>query len=135
MIILHSILIFLSLSCFGETETAESMVPRGKVIEIFGRDYVVKTISGSKIVIEFKRDGFFQEATGKNLNQGDEFEPGDGLISLGSAAKRLQDIGEKVRGHWRLEEDKKLGWIYEFENAVLNAKSGHIIDKITKKEF
>jgi hypothetical protein len=129
------ILFFSSLACLGNIDIAQSMVPRGKVIEVFGRDFVVKTLSGSKIIIEFKRDGAFQEASGRNLNQGDEFEPGEGLMTLGSAAKQLQSFGEKVQGHWRLEEDKELGWIYEFQTAVLNAKTGFVIHKITKKEI
>lgn len=65
---------------WGSREIAVSMVPRGKMIEENGREFLVKTTSGTKVIVEFHRQGGLQEASGKNLNQGDDLEPGDGLI-------------------------------------------------------
>lgn len=120
--------IFISFNGFAATEDiALSMVPRGKIIDRIGKDYIVKTSAGTKIHVEFKRDGKLQEASGKNLNQGDELEPGDGLISLSSAAQNLTKNGVPPKGIWNLEEDKKLGWIYEIDKSVINAKTGEIL--------
>lgn len=108
-------------------ETATSMVPRGKLVENYGRDFIIKTTAGTKIGIEFTLGGKLQEASGKNLNQGDELEPGEGLISLSSAAHKLTEKGLKPQGYWTLEEDKSLGWIYELEESIVEAKSGKIL--------
>lgn len=110
-------------------ELAVSMVPRGKVVEHFGRDFIVKTKAGTKIGIEFTRMGKFEEARGLNLNKGDELEPGEGLISLSSAAHKLVTLGFKPEGLWNLDEDKELGWIYEFQTVIVNAKTGEVIKR------
>lgn len=120
---------FLSTGVFAATEMALSMVPRGKLVEAIGRDFVIKTPAGTKIGIEFTRDGRLEEAKGVNLNKGDELEPGDGLLSLGSVAHILQSAGFKPQGYWMLEKDKDMGWIYEFEGKIVNAKTGKIIKR------
>jgi hypothetical protein len=112
---------------YGAQEIALSMVPRGKLVDNFGRNFTVKTLAGTKINIEFKLDGKFDEARGLNLNKGDELEPGEGLISLSTAAQKLSQLGAKPQGYWHLEEDQKLGWVYEFEDKLVNARSGEII--------
>lgn len=116
---------------YAAPEIAASMVPRGKVIERYGREFVVKTTAGTKIDIEFAIDGKFQEAFGKNLNKGDELEPGEGLLSLSSAAFKLKEKGLIPEGHWTIEKDEKLGWVYEFKSAILDAKTGKIIQKLS----
>lgn len=121
---------FITLTCSsfsGTPETASSMVPRGKVIETIGRDYKVKTRAGTKIDIEFRRDGRLEEARGLNLNKGDELEPGEGLISLSTAAQKLHLLGNKVEGFWVLEQDEEMGWIYEFSEAIVSARDGRVI--------
>lgn len=111
-------------------DTAKSMVPHGKVVETLGRDYIVKTWAGTKIEIGFGRDGKLKLASGKNLNKGDELEPGDGLISLSSIAKNIQPQGLKTEGFWVLEHDQKMGWIYELNaEHIISAKTGKIIKK------
>jgi hypothetical protein len=109
---------------------ALSMVPRGRLVEQVGRDFVIKTGAGTKIGIEFKRNGRFEEAKGSNLNMGDELEPGDGLISLSSAAHALAAKGIRPQGHWHLDLDDSHGWVYEFENTLVNAKTGKIINGV-----
>ena len=113
----------------GSPEVALSMVPRGKVVDTIGRDYRVKTFAGTKIELEFKRNGILEEAKGMNLNKGDDLEPGYGLISLSSAAQILQSMGKKPQGVWLLENDEKMGWIYEFQGTIISAKDGSILNR------
>jgi hypothetical protein len=117
-------------------ELVKSMVPGGKVSTHIGSDFSVRTLAGTKVIIEFSRKGIFDEASGLNLGSGDIFEPGNGLISLGSAAQSVEKQGHKVKGKWRLENDHDLGWIYELENSpdretmeyVVDAKSAQLIN-------
>jgi hypothetical protein len=109
------------------SEEAQSMVPKGKLVEDNGREFLIKTAMGTKVVIEFHRNGSFQEASGKNLNQGDDLEPGDGLISLSSAAQKFQS--SSPRGYWTLEKDQILGWFYEFDLGIVDAKSGKLLER------
>ncbi len=122
-------LILLSLGADAASDIALSMVPRGRLIETIGRDFIIKTTAGTKIGIEFTRDGKFEEAKGGNLDKGDELEPGDGLMSLSSIAQLLQKAGIKPQGYWLLENDKKMGWIYEFQEITVNAVNGKILKK------
>ena len=119
--------IFSSQMVLGSPDIALTMVPKGKLSDTFGRDFKIKTASGTKVEIEFRRNGKLEEAKGHNLNRGDEFEPGDGLLSLATVAQKLTGQGIKPEGHWLLEEDAELGWIYEVGNTIINAKSGKII--------
>jgi hypothetical protein len=112
-------------------DLAISMVPRGKLENQTGRDFVIKTVAGTKIGIEFERNGKFEEANGNNLNKGDELEPGDGLISLSSAAQTLVTKGISPQGHWVLDKDDKLGWVYEFENTLVDARTGKVINELS----
>ena len=124
-----TLLIFLlwSFHSRGERAIALSMVPRGKIIEVNGRDFLIKTVNGTKLNIEFHRSGTFQEASGKNLNRGDDLEPGDGLISLSSAAREVKTASPQ--GFWTLEKDEILGWVYEFDLAVVDAKTGKLLER------
>ena len=119
--------LLLSVGAFGAMEVALSMVPRGKLVESIGRDFIIKTTAGTKIGIEFTRDGKLEEAAGVNLDKGDELEPGDGLLSLSSVARKLQETGMRPQGHWMLEQDKEMGWVYEFQGKIVSAKTGKII--------
>ncbi len=112
-----------------------SMVPRGKIVEKERRYYKIKTRSGTRISVELYRNGNLEEASGRNLNGGDDFEPGQGLISLSTAAKFAIIPGTQLNGRWILDEDKKLGWIYEFYGEqkgtdleiLVNARTGKMI--------
>jgi hypothetical protein len=128
-IYLALVMMVLPQEIWGVEKIALSMVPRGKLVDTIGRDYIIKTPAGTKIEIEFKRSGKFDEAKGQNLNKGDELEPGEGLISLSSAAQILNATGKKPEGHWRLEEDPDLGWIYELKMTIIHAKTGKIIQQ------
>jgi hypothetical protein len=121
-------------------KTALSMIPKGKLIARIAREYIIKTEAGTKIKLEFERNGKFEEASGLNLNRGDEFEPGMGLISLGTAARSLAGTGHDVKGDWNLEKDSTHGWVYEMAGEtegevifhLVNATSGQFIGSIAE---
>lgn len=127
--ILSFVILFVATNVFAGPEIVLSMVPKGKIVDVFRRDYTVKTVSGSKIILEFKRSGKLEEARGLNLNQGDHLEPGDGLISLSSAAQALAANGTKPRGAWSLDHDEKYGWVYEIDEKLIEAKTGKLISE------
>lgn len=123
------LILLLSFNLYASSEMAIQMIPNAKVYELQGRDIILKTLSGTKVRVEFQRNGELEEAKGMNLNRGDEFEPGDGLISLGTAAKHLGKRGISPEGNWRLSKDKEFGWIYEFGKNLVNAKSGDVLSQ------
>lgn len=138
MIYLTLVLALISFSWAYKADTdsiSTSMVPRGKIIEKEGRDFWIKTRAGTKVQIELYRNGNLEEASGKNLNRGDEFEPGQGLVSLATAAKAAVIPGTILKQRWKLDFDEKLGWVYEFEgehkgvdrDILVDAKRGEII--------
>lgn len=116
-------------------EIVKGMVPHGNISQKIGKDYFVKTKAGTKVTVEFDRAGNFDEASGLNLGKGDNFEPGNGLMALDSVAKSLVVKGLHPLGIWKLENDSKLGWIYELSglkneeniNYVVNARNSQII--------
>lgn len=109
-------------------ELVKSMVPKGEISQKIGKDFSVKTPAGTKVTVEFDRDGELDEASGLNLGKGDVFEPGDGLISLSSAAQVAQKQGHQIRGEWRLERDSKYGWVYELEGRRDEESMDYVID-------
>lgn len=111
--ILASLISLKTMASLNTESEALTMVPKGKIISNQLREYTLKTTSGTKIKLEFELSGKFQEASGINLNKGDEFEPGHGLLSLSTVAKKLVKRGRKVKGDWNLEKDPLYGWIYE----------------------
>jgi hypothetical protein len=112
-------------------ETVVTMVPGSKIDIKNWRDYVLKTHAGTKVKIEFDYLGEMKEASGANLNRGDIFEPGQGLISLSSAAHNLKKIGKTLKGDWVLEHDQKLGWIYEIQGELDGGPVDYAIDAKT----
>lgn len=125
------LIILLSSLAFADEGISLSMVPHGKLFETRGRTYILKSKGGSKIQIRYNLDGSFKDASGIDLNRGDELEPGDGLVSLSSVAKELGKAGDEPRGFWILERDAKLGWIYDIQGTVVNAKTGKIMTEIS----
>jgi len=123
--------LFLTSLCFAkiipESHVA-SMVPKGQVVRNFGREFSEKTEAGTRVMVELFRDGELDEASGLNLGKGDQFEPGQGLISLSTAARALEKTGHRDRGQWHLEKDPKLGWIYELEAMFSEEQSEYIVD-------
>jgi hypothetical protein len=132
---LFFIFLMISQTILAKPEVALTMVPKGKLAETIGRDFKVRTVSGTKIEIEFRRNGLLEEAKGQNLNRGDVFEPGDGLLSLATIAQKISQTGIKPDGQWLLEQDEDHGWIYEIGNTIIDAKSGKVIKSINEIGF
>jgi hypothetical protein len=129
-----SIFLTLIIQCFSSIAALEkiqssalSMVPKGEFMERGLREITVKTQAGTKIKIDFLRQGQFKKASGLNLNRGDEFEPGQGLLSLGSVAQSLALRGHQVRGEWNLEKDQQDEWLYELVEEAVGEKTYHFI--------
>lgn len=120
---------------FADEGVSLSMVPHGRLFETRGRTYILKSKGGSKIQIRYNLDGSFKDASGIDLNRGDELEPGDGLVSLSTVAKELGKGGDEPRGFWILEKDKNLGWIYDIQGTLVNAKTGKILSKISEADL
>jgi len=112
----------------GRDDICESMVPKGKLVEKDGREYKIKTRAGTRITVELYRNGKLEEASGKNLNRGDDFEPGQGLISLTTAAQAATIPGINLETRWSLDHDKKLGWIYEFNGEHKGVETDILVD-------
>lgn len=112
-------------------ELVKSMVPHGEVSKSFAKEFTVKTPAGTKITVEFDRAGKFDEASGLNLGKGDVFEPGDGLLTLGTVAKKLNEKGHFIVGEWRIEKDSKLGWIYELSGLQNEENINYVVDART----
>ncbi|HXH76144.1 MAG TPA: PepSY domain-containing protein [Bacteriovoracaceae bacterium] len=129
-------------SSFGAAPKVESkaltMVPKGRIVLINFREVTLKTESGTKVELEFERQGTLQEASGLNLNRGDEFEPGQGLMSLSSVAQKVTKAGHPIKGEWKLEKDDQYGWVYELAEDkddqkvyhIVNAKTGKLINSV-----
>ena len=109
-------------------EIVKSMVPHGEISRKIGKDYSVKTQTGTKMMVEFDREGNLDEASGLNLGAGDIFEPGNGLITLGSAAQIIKKRGKDVKGEWHLENDPRLGWIYGLHGMKEEDNVEYIVD-------
>jgi hypothetical protein len=125
------VLIFSPSDSWSSEQLALSMVPRGKIWESHPKEFIIKTPAGTKVGVEFKRDGSFEEASGHNLNKGDVFEPGMGLISLSTAAQKLSEAGGKISGYWSLSKDNEYDWIYEFEEEREDIKLLFIVKAAT----
>ncbi len=121
------VLTFTALISYASEDIARTMVPRGKVFESFGRHFVVRTKEGTNIHVRFDLQGKFCHAFGRELNRGDEFEPGNGLLSLGTIARKLKEKGLSPEGFWTIEKDRKRGWIYEISGKMINASTSEIL--------
>lgn len=131
---LYLIILFTGL-VFADEGISLSMVPHGKLFETRGRTFILKSKGGSKIQIRYNLDGSFKDASGIDLNRGDELEPGDGLVSLSTIAKELGRLGSEPRGFWILEKDIKLGWIYDIQGTLVDAKTGKIISRVSESDL
>lgn len=101
--------------CKATEELVRSMIPGGSIKQEMSTDFYVRTIAGTRVLVEFDHQGSLDEASGLNLGSGDIFEPGEGLLTLETTARKLTEKGHKVRGLWRLEKDTSSRWYYELQ--------------------
>lgn len=113
---------------------ALKLVPNGTVEMREGNEVKVKTAEGTRVEIEFNRDGTLDEASG-DMAKKDIFVPGNGLISLKDAVAALEKAGKTPSGDWSLDKDMMRDWEYEFEGVEngrefeyrINAKTGQLV--------
>lgn len=114
---------------------ALSYVPQGEVISKETDEIKIRSLKGGVIEIEFKQNGSLDEASGDDA-LGDQFVPGEGLLSLKEAVSYLVKNNKKPTGEWTLEKSFLKGWHYEIEgnengqavDYILDAKTGKILD-------
>ncbi|MFA5582911.1 MAG: hypothetical protein WDA09_01750 [Bacteriovoracaceae bacterium] len=100
----------------------------------------IKTKNNTYITIINNKNGQMEIAEGVNLNRGDIFDPGQGILPLSEIEKRMSLLGEKTYGKWRLIKYQEFGWVYQLNVAspdhalfhMVNAYSGQLIGSITK---
>lgn len=117
------------------TDQALKYVPGGSVLEERGEEVRIKTTSGSVVEVEFDRSGKLEEASGNSVEK-DNFVPGQDLLPLTDALKKITQEGKKPIGEWSLDQSLLRGWYFEmegYENGkkfeyIVDAKSGKLLD-------
>ncbi|HLT22328.1 MAG TPA: hypothetical protein VKZ84_02755 [Bacteriovoracaceae bacterium] len=100
----------------------------------------IKTKNNTYIRIFHNKKGQIEVAEGVNLNRGDIFVPGQGILPLSEIEKRMSLLGERTYGRWRLIKYQEFGWVYQLNVAspdqslfhIVNAYSGQLIGSITR---
>lgn len=127
-------LLLLASSGHAKTDYTK-LVPGGKVLEQSKIDIKIKTKAGTHIEIGIDDDGEMEEASGSAAHKGDEFEPGNKLVSLKVAVENLVKAGKSVQGEWIFEENEEGEWIYDIEGEenkkpvdyIVSAKDGKLL--------
>ncbi len=127
-------LLLLATSVQAKTDYSK-FVPGGKIVEQSKIDIKIKTKAGTNIEIGIDDDGEMEEASGTAAHKGDEFEPGNKLVSLKVAVDNLVKAGKTVQGEWIFEENEEGEWIYDIEGEenkkpvdyIVSAKDGKLL--------
>lgn len=112
------------------SESALKMVPGGKVVQEKDKEIKVQTKENTIVEIEFKRNGDFEEASGKMVDK-DNFEPGQNLLSLKDALAAVKKAGKNPNGEWSLDDSMIKGWHYEFEGIENGKSMEYVVDAKT----
>lgn len=102
-------------------------VPGGEIVVEKKDEVKVKTPKGGIVEVEFKRNGDFEEASGKNASQ-DVFQPPFDLVPLSKAVKGLKDAKKEASGEWSLDSSYSKGWHYEFEAYEDGKEVEYLVD-------
>lgn len=127
----------LSSSC---SASYQDLSPEAQEVIISPNLVKIKTKHHTFITIDLNANGEWEEISGVNLNRGDEFFPGQGLLSLKQVEKRMFMLGKKIYGRWRLIKYQQYGWVYQVNAQnktqqtflMLNAYSGHLIGELAQ---
>ena len=127
-------LLLLATSVQAKTDYSK-LVPGGKIVEKTKIDIKIKTKAGTNIEIGIDDDGEMEEASGSAAHKGDEFEPGNKLVSLKVAVDNLVKAGKAVQGEWTFEKSEEGEWIYDIEGEenkkpvdyIVSAKDGKLL--------
>lgn len=100
----------------------------------------LKTKRNTFIDLYLDQQGRLELAQGMNLNRGDIFNPGKGLLDLTTIEQKMISQGEKIYGKWRLIKYQEYGWVYQVNVAskkeqslfyLINAYSAQLIGTIS----
>lgn len=116
-------------------DAASKFIPNSKVVKVDGHEIDLQTAKGTVVEVELNRDGTLDEASGDAVNGGDQFVPGDGLMSLEQAIAALKTAGKSPTGDWKLKKSMMNGWVYEFDGQengkdmeyAISAKDGKLV--------
>ena len=118
----------------------QDLSPEAQEVIIGSKTIKIKTKGHTLITIKRDAVGKWEEISGVNLNRGDVFLPGQGLLSLEQVARKMLQQGRKIYGRWRLIKYQEYGWVYQV-NAhnktqatflMLNAYSGQLIGELSQ---
>lgn len=118
----------------------QDLSPEAQEVIIEQNTIKIKTKHHTLITIGLDAQGGWEEISGVNLNRGDEFFPGQGLLSLGQVERRMSMLGRKIYGRWRLIKYQQYGWVYQVNAQsknqqtflMLNAYSGQLIGELAQ---
>ena len=118
----------------------QDLSPEAQEVIIEQNTIKIKTKHHTLITIGLDAQGGWEESSGVNLNRGDEFFPGQGLLSLGQVERRMSMLGRKIHGRWRLIKYQQYGWVYQVNAQsknqqtflMLNAYSGQLIGELAQ---
>ncbi len=118
----------------------QDLSPQAQEVIINQNLIKIRTKHNTLITIDLNANGEWEEISGVNLNRGDEFFPGQGLLSLGQVEKRMLMLGKKIYGRWRLIKYQQYGWVYQVNAQnknqqsflMLNAYSGQLIGELAQ---
>lgn len=114
--------------------------PQSNVLQEGPKIIKLRTKNNTDIDILFNHKGQLEVAEGVNLNRGDIFIPGQGMLSLSEIERRMLSLGERIYGKWRLVKYQEYGWVYKVNAAgkgrpifhLVNAYSGQLIGSMTQ---
>lgn len=114
--------------------------PNSTVLHHSKKTIQLKTQNNTQITLYLDTKGELEAAEGVNLNRGDIFYPGQGILSLSDIEKRMKSLGEKTYGRWMFTKYQEYGWVYKLNVAVkgepifhmVNAYSGQLIGSMSK---
>lgn len=114
--------------------------PHSTILKQADTTIEIKTRNNTRIKLLLDTLGKLESAEGVNLNRGDIFTPGQGILPLSQVEERMKKLGIKIYGRWSLIKFQEYGWVYKLNVAVkgdpifhlVNAYSGQIIGTMTK---
>jgi uncharacterized membrane protein YkoI len=109
------------------------LVPHSTLSSKTKTEIKLKTKAGTVIEIGIDDDGEMEEASGNLAEKGDEFEPGDKILSLKAVVDILKKEGKKLQGEWTYEENEEGDWVYDFEGIEKNKDVDYIVNATTGK--
>lgn len=110
---------------------ASELVPQGVLTSQTPTKKSFKTPAGSLVTVEYDDLGRIEDASGKAIDNGDVFTPGEGNLDLKGAVAGLKKAGKIPTGEWTYEKAFVYGWVYEIEGRENGQKMEYKIKATT----